>query len=154
MTETSVHGPVDFVLIEFPDDRLTGRAAEELMNLVDRGIVTVYDVLIVGKADDGTTYGLDFVEAAEQIGSMGQLAWASTGLLTDEDMEAAAEAMLPGKLAALIVYENTWARPFVAAAMEAGGELVAGARIPAPDLMEALERLEAAESMQTTGKTS
>jgi hypothetical protein len=46
-------------------------------------------------------------------------------------------------LAALIVYENTWAIPFVAAAMESGGELIAGGRIPAPDVMAALDALEA-----------
>ena len=59
-TEPDVHGPVDFLLLEFPDDRLTGRAADELLSLVDRGIVSVYDVLIVGKDKTGTTYGVDF----------------------------------------------------------------------------------------------
>ena len=33
-------GPVDYVLIEFQGNRLTGRAAEALLDLVDRGIVT------------------------------------------------------------------------------------------------------------------
>ena len=47
-------------------------------------------------------------------------------------------------MAALIVYENTWAIPFVAAARESGGELVASARIPATDVIAALEQLEAA----------
>ncbi len=55
----------------------------------------------------------------------------------------------PGKLAVLIVYENAWAVPFVAAAMESGGELIAGARIPAADVMAALDALEAAESIAT-----
>jgi len=59
MTQSEVHGPVDFLLIEYPQDRLTGRGAEELMALVDRGIVTVYDVLVVAKDDDGTGYGVD-----------------------------------------------------------------------------------------------
>ena len=58
-TEPDVHGPVDFVLLEFPDDRLKGRAADELLALVDQGIITVYDVLIVGKDKAGGTYGVD-----------------------------------------------------------------------------------------------
>jgi hypothetical protein len=58
-------------------------------------------------------------------------------------MQKAAAAMQPGTLAVLIVYENTWAVPFVAAAMESGGELIASARIPAQDVMDALDALEA-----------
>jgi hypothetical protein len=149
--EPDVHGPVDFVLLEFPDDRLTGRAADELLSLVDRGIVSVYDVLIVGKDKTGATYGVDFAEvAAEQLGGFTQLAGARSGLLTDEDMHQAAEAMEPGRLAALIVYENTWAIPFVAAARESGGELIAGARLPAQDVMDALDALESRDDLATT----
>src|SRR3954451_20359642 len=86
MTPPEVHGPVDFLLLEFPADRLTGRAAEEVLNLVDRGIVRVYDVLVVGKDKDGKTYGVDFLEeAAEQLGGFSELAGAHSGLLTEED---------------------------------------------------------------------
>jgi hypothetical protein len=148
MTTADVHGPVDFLLLEFPDDRLTGRAAEELLTLIDRGIVDVYDVVVVGKDKSGATYGVDLAQvAAEQLGGFADLAWARSGLLTDEDMEQAAVAMQPGTLAALIVYENTWARPFVAAARESGGELIAGARLPAQDVMNAIEALESLDSV-------
>jgi hypothetical protein len=54
--------------------------------------------------------------------------------------------MEPGTVAALVVYENSWAVPFVAAARDAGGEVIASARIPAADIMETLELLEAASS--------
>ena len=146
MTVTDVHGPVDFVLLEFAGDRLTGRAAQELLALVDRGIVRVYDVLVVGKGADGTVYGVDLAEAADdRLGEFADLAWARSGLLADDDMRQAADALQPGTLAVLIVYENTWAIPFVAAARESGGELVAGARIPAQDVMDALTALESLE---------
>ena len=151
MTEPAVHGPVDFLLLEFPDDHLTGRAAEELLNLVESGIVRLYDVVIVGKDDAGETYGVDFSEvAAEQLGGFTELAGARSGLLTDEDMREAASVMEPGRLAALIVYENTWAIPFVAAARESGGELVAGARIPAQDVIDALDALEQLDQLEST----
>ena len=58
--------------------------------------------------------------------------------------------MEPGRLAALIVYENTWAIPFVAAARESGGELIAGARLPAQDVMDALDALESRDKLTTT----
>jgi hypothetical protein len=147
MTKTDVHGPVDFVLIEFSGDRLTGRTAEALLDLVERGVVRVYDILMIGKDHDGSMYGIDIAESEGPVGSFTELAGARSGLLTDDDMREAGAAMEPGTLAALIIYENTWAIPFVAAALEAGGELIASARIPAPDVMAALDAL---ESLETT----
>jgi hypothetical protein len=143
MTTTDVHGPIDFVLLEFSADRLTGGAAQALLDLVDKGIVTLYDVLVVGKADDGSVCALDLADAGDQLGGFADLAWVRSGLLTDDDMRTAAGTMQPGTLAVLIVYENTWAVPFVAAVRESGGELIAGARIPAQDVMDALDALDA-----------
>jgi hypothetical protein len=143
MTTRDVHGPIDFILIEFSADRLTGGAAQALLDLVDKGIVALYDVLVVGKADDGTVYALDLADNVAQVGGFADLAWVRSGLLTDEEMQEAAATMQPGTLAVLIVYENTWAVPFVAAAMESGGEVIAGARIPAQSVMDALDALEA-----------
>lgn len=156
MTTGDVHGPIDFILIEFSADRLTGRAAQELLDLVDKGIVALYDVLVVGKADDGSVYGVDLADDVDQLGGFADLAWVRSGLLTDEEMQEAAATLQPGTLAVLIVYENTWAVPFVAAAMESGGELIAGARIPAQDVMSALDALEAGgapESRQPAAAT-
>jgi hypothetical protein len=148
MANVDVHGPVDFVLIEFTGNRLTGRAAEELLSLVDRGIVHVYDVLIVGKDESGAAYAVDLAEAADQVGGFADLQGARSGILADDDLRQAAGVMEPGTLAALIVYENTWAIPFVAAARESGGELIAGGRIPAQDVMDALEDLDVKEPLE------
>jgi hypothetical protein len=146
MSTADVHGPIDFVLLEFKGDRLTGGASQALLDLVDKGIVAVYDLMVVGKEDDGSTYALDLAAGSEQLGGFSDMAWVRSGLLTEDDMRSAADAMEPGTLAALIVYENTWAIPFVAAARDSGGELIASARIPAPVVMEALEALEAEEA--------
>jgi uncharacterized membrane protein len=137
------------VLIEFSADRLTGGGAQAMLDLVDKEIVTLFDVLVVGKAEDGSVYAVDMAEDVEHVGGFAGLAWVRSGLLTDDDMQAAAEAMEPGKLAVLIVYENTWARPFVAAVQESGGELVAGARISAQDVMDALDAMEAKEAPES-----
>jgi hypothetical protein len=146
MTTADVHGPIDFVLIEFPEDRLTGGAAQALLDVVDAGIVALYDVMVVGKENDGSSYALDLADSMDRLGGFSDLAWVRSGLLTEDDMRRAADAMQPGTLAALIVYENTWAVPFVAAARESGGELIASARIPAQDVMDALDALEATET--------
>ena len=139
MTDIDVHGPVDFVLLEFPADaEFTGEGAEALLDLVEKGIVRVFDILIIRKDADGTFSGIDI----DDVGGFTAFAGAQTGLIGDEDIAEAAEALEPGTVAALIVYENTWARQFVAAVRKAGGEMVASARIPAQDVMDALDALE------------
>jgi hypothetical protein len=146
MSDTEVHGPIDYILLEFTGDRLTGRTAEELVSLVDRGIVHVYDVMIVGKDTDGTAYAVDLEESPTQAGGFADLLGARTGILSEDDLAEAASAMEPGTLAALIVYENTWAIPFVAAALESGGTMIAGGRIPAQDVMAVLDAVESLEA--------
>lgn len=145
MSETATHGPIDFLLLEFPGDRVTGAAADALMDLVDLGIVRVYDLVIVRKDDDGTFSGVDVSDlSAAHVGGFTAFAGPRSGLLDDDDLRQAADALKPGTIAALIVYENTWAIPFVAATRDAGGQVVAGARIPAQDVMDALDALERA----------
>ncbi|RZU11266.1 hypothetical protein EV645_6426 [Kribbella rubisoli] len=146
MPDTEVHGPIDYVLLEFTGNKLTGRTAEELVNLVERGIVNVYDVMVVGKDVNDSIYMVDLAESSGEGGGFAALNGARTGILDEDDLREVAGAMQPGTLAALIVYENTWAIPFVAAALESGGQMIAGGRIPAQDVMDVLDAMEALES--------
>jgi hypothetical protein len=141
-TTTEVHGPVDFVLIEFPADRLTGEAGPALVDLVERGLIRLFDLTVISKADDGSVVVLELTDPLVGDGGFSYFAGAQTGLIGDDDIRESAEAMTPGTVAALIVYENTWAVPFVGAVRNSGGELIASARIPAPDVMAALDALE------------
>jgi uncharacterized membrane protein len=141
-TTTEVHGPVDFVLIEFPADRLTGEAGPALADLVERGLIRLFDLTIISKADDGSVEALELTDPLVGDGGFAYFAGAQSGLIGDDDIREAAEAMTPGTVAALIVYENTWAVPFVGAVRNSGGELIASARIPAPDVMAALDELD------------
>ncbi len=141
-TTTEVHGPVDFVLIEFPADRLTGEAGPALVDLVERGLIRLYDLTVISKAEDGSVVVLELTDPLVGDGGFSYFAGAQTGLIGDDDIRESAEAMTPGTVAALIVYENTWAVPFVGAVRNSGGELIASARIPAPDVMAALDALE------------
>jgi len=138
-------GPIDFILIEFPDQEPTGEVADALFGLVEAGLVSVYDVVAIRKAADGTVSGFELTDlTADGVGGFATFAGARSGLLGDEDIAEAAEAMEPGTVAVLIVYENTWAAPFVAAVRAKGGQLIASARIPSQDVLDALDALEAA----------
>jgi hypothetical protein len=145
MTSTAastVHGPIDFVLIEFPGDQLTGEAAPALMDLVERGVIRLFDLLVISKGEDGSVEGVELTDPMHEGAGFSYFAGARSGMLGDDDVRAAAEAMTPGTVAALIVYENTWAVPFVSAVRNSGGELIASQRIPASDVMAALDALD------------
>jgi uncharacterized membrane protein len=144
-TAADVHGPIDFILMEFPSEKLTGEVAPAVVDLVEAGIIRVYDLVVISKAEDGS---VEAVELQDPGGATGfaYFAGASSGVIGDDDISQAAEAMAPGTVAALIVYENSWAVPFVAAARRAGGDVVASGRIPAQDIMDTLDALEALDS--------
>jgi Family of unknown function (DUF6325) len=137
-------GPIDVVVIGYPADApMTGEAVPILVDLVDRGIVRVLDVLFVTKGEDGAFAGftVDGIDK-DRIGDFTVFEGASSGLLGDEDAESAAAAMEPGESAVVLVYENRWAAPFAAAVRRNGGQLIATQRIPTQELIGALERLE------------
>ena len=141
---TDVSGPIDFVLLEFPRDRLTGEVSQELMSLVERGVIRLYDLVVISKDDDGGVEILELTGSIPASAGFSRFAGARSGLLGDDDVTEAGGAMRPGTVAALVVYENTWAVPFVAAARESGGDLIASGRIPATEVMAVLETLEPA----------
>lgn len=139
-------GPIDVVVIAFPAGApMTGEGAAILLDLVERGIIRVFDVMFVVKEADGTFSGFDASElSGRDVGEFAVFEGASSGLLGDEDVAATAGAIEPGTSAVMIVYENRWAAPFVAAVQRIGGEAVAFQRIPVADVIEALDAAEAA----------
>ena len=139
-------GPVDIVVIGYSADApMTGEAAPLLLDLVDRGIIRVLDVLFVKKNDDGTFSGFEAKDLdSKGVGDLVAFEGASSGLLGEEDAATAADAIEPGSAAVLIMYENRWAAPFVAAVRRNGGVPLAFERISAQDLMDTLDAVEAA----------
>ena len=143
--DDDVLGPIDYVLIEFTPGEPRGETAAELLRLVDVGTIRLYDILVLAKAADGTSREVDMSELNQAaIGGLVEFAGARSGLLGESDLQAAADAMDPDTAAVLIVYENRWAEPFVAAARRESGRMIASARIPAQDVLDALDALESA----------
>ena len=139
-------GPIDVVVISFPPGApMSGEAVPMLLDLVERRTIRVLDAMFVSKDEDGRVAGFEAKElAAKGVGDFEAFEGASSGLLGDNDIATAGEALDPGGAAVLILYENRWAAPFVAAVRRNGGEPVAFERIPAQDVIEALEAAEAA----------
>jgi hypothetical protein len=139
-------GPIDIVVIAYPAGApMTGEAVPMLLDLVDRGIIRVLDAMFVVKEDDGTFSGFEATDLdSKGVGDLAVFEGASSGLLGDEDVATAADAIEPGSAAVMIVYENRWAAPFAAAVRRNGGRLVDFQRIPMQELLASLEAAEAA----------
>ncbi len=139
-------GPIDIVVIAYPADApMTGEAVPIVMDLVERGIIRVLDVLFVMQNEDGSFSGFEATDlTADSIGDLKVFEGATTGLLGDDDVATASEALEPGSAAVMIVYENSWAGPFAAAVRRNGGIVVDNQRIPVQDVMDALDAAEAA----------
>ncbi len=139
-------GPVDVVVIGYPKDApRTGEAIPLFIDLVDKGVVRVLDVLLVQKDDDGTISGLEITDLdGDGVDDLVVFAGARTGMLGEEDASTAGEALEPGEAAVMICFENTWAAPFATAVRRNGGRMLAFERVAAQDVLDTLDALDSA----------
>ena len=137
--------PIDWLLVEFSGPP-TGAAAPYLLDLVERGLIRILDLVVVNKDADGT---ITMLELADVDGDgeldLAVFEGAQSGLLGEEDVAEAGEAMEANTSGVFLLYENVWAAPFAVAVRKAGGQLVASGRIPVQSIIAALDDLEAAD---------
>jgi len=139
-------GPIDWLLIEF-DQPLTGQAAPPLLDLVDRGLIRILDIAFIRKLSDGTVQGIEISDLpGDEAPHVQVFDGLATGLLGEEDIAAAGDALEVDTRAMMLVYENSWAAPFAVALREAGGVLVDQGRIPVQQIIGALDELDALEA--------
>ena len=133
-------GPVDYLVIEFPagHQNFTGEAAEELAKLAESGTIRILDVLILVKNEDGSVDAMELDETPA-VDTIRALEADIAEILAAEDVELLAEAMEPGSVAGVLVFENSWAAPFAAATRRAGGQLIASGRIPIQAIAASME---------------
>lgn len=136
-------GPIDYLVVEFPGNRMTGGMFPLLLDLVDRGLVRILDLALVRKETDGSVSGLELsdVDGDGEL-DLSVFEGASSGLLGEEDIQEAGNALAPDSSAGILVYENVWAAPFAAGVRRSGGQLVASGRIPVQAVLAALDAIE------------
>lgn len=143
MSELEETGAIDWLLIEAPGHDFDGQLVPPLLELVDQRLIRVLDALVLIKRGDGDFDALTTDELGEtSIGDVGELAGASSGLLSAEDAALAAETLSIDSVGLLIVYENLWSLPFALAARQAGGQLVARGHISTQAIVAALDAAE------------
>ena len=137
-------GPVDYLVLEFPGNKMTGEGLPLLVDLVDRGIIRILDLVFVTVDADGTVSGLELKDFdADGELDLAVFEGASSGLLGEDDLADAGSVIEPGSSAGILVYENTWAAPLAGALRRGGAQMVASGRIPIPALVAALDAAEA-----------
>jgi len=136
-------GPIDYLVLEFPGNRMTGEAFPLLVDLVDRGVIRILDLVFLRKELDGSVSGLAIADLdGDGALDLAVFEGASSGLLTADEIEDAGSVLEPGSSAGVLVYENLWAAPLAVALRRSGAQMVAGGRIP---VQAALAALDAAE---------
>jgi uncharacterized membrane protein len=124
-------GPVDYAIVAFPGNRFRGEIAPALAELVDAGTIRIIDIAFVGKDENGNVVAMELTELDPDVQEGLERAGIEiTGLFNEEDLTAAAEELEPNSSAALLVWENVWARKVAQAMRDAGGVLLDFERLP------------------------
>ena len=138
--EPAPMGPVSYLIVEFPGNKMTGEGFPHLVDLVDRGVIRILDLRFVTRDTDGSIRAVDL----QDIDRDGQFDLAifegvSSGLLDDSDIADAKPVIEPGSSAGILIFENRWAAPFVHALRRGEAQLVAAGYIPQDAIVAALD---------------
>jgi hypothetical protein len=124
-------GPVDYMIVGFPGNQFTGEIAPALGKLVDDGIIRIIDIAFVGKDGEGNALAMELTELDPTVQSaLDDLGIEVSGLFNEDDLADAADSLEPNSSAALLVWENVWAREAAQKIRDAGGVLLAFERLP------------------------
>jgi hypothetical protein len=145
MADDDALGPISYLIVEFPGSKMTGEGLPILVDLVEQGVVRILDLLFATRDDDGSlrVVELQDLDLDGQI-DVAVFEGASSGLLDESDLADAASVIEPGSSAAILLFENRWARSFTQALRRGGAELVAAGYIPLDDIAASLNAAEAA----------
>ncbi|QYN25908.1 DUF1269 domain-containing protein [Amycolatopsis sp. DSM 110486] len=139
-------GPVSYLIVEFPGGKITGHGLPILVDLVDQGLIRILDLLFVTRDDDGSVRAVELRDLdLDGRLDVATFEGASSGLFDDGDLADAASAIEPGASAAILLFENRWARPFTQALRRGGAEVVAVGYVPLDAIAASLDAAEAAD---------
>ena len=128
-------GPVEYLVVAFPDGNVSDEIAPELANLVDKKVIRILDAVFVTKDTFGDVTAAEFEELDNLVG-FGEIDAEVGGLIGPDDIGFVGEELDPGSAAAVLLVEDLWAVPLASALDRSGGLLIEGARIP-QDLVDA-----------------
>ena len=142
--DDGVMGPISYLIVEFPGNKMTGAGFAELLTLVDSGLIRVLDLRFVSRSDDGSVAAIELADLdVDGEFDVAVFAGVPSGLLDQSDLDDAKDAVTPGSSAGILLFENRWATRFVQALRDGGAELVAAGYIPIATIAESLDATDA-----------
>jgi Family of unknown function (DUF6325) len=139
-------GPISYLIVEFPGNKMTGEGFPALIDLVDRGLIRILDLRFVTCRPDGSVEAVELREIDSGEFDLSVFEGASSGMLDQTDFDDAANALQPGSSAGILIFENRWAATFVDALRRGEGQLVAAGYIPLADIAASLDATEGSEA--------
>lgn len=140
------YGAIDFLALSFQTEQLKGEILPELLDLVQKKIVRVIDLVVVRKYEDGHHEALEMQQLApDLLAVMDPLEIEVSGIIQVEDIANVAAAMENGSTAAILLVENLWTIKFGEAVLRAKGRVLAHERIPFEVVNEVLDVFAKAE---------
>ena len=136
-------GPVEYLVVGFPDGNVSDDIGPELAKLVDNQVIRILDLVFLSKDDAGDVTVTEFDEL-DQVASFTGIDAEVGGLIGPDDIGFVGEGLDPGSAAAVLLVEDLWAAPLADALERSNGFLLEGARIPAELADDALAALPAA----------
>jgi hypothetical protein len=124
-------GPVEYVMIEFPSTTTIGDIEPALQELVSSGTVRIIDLMFIKKDIEGHVQALE-VDQLDNVSAhrYEELDAELDDLVNMEDIAIAAAELSPDSIAAVLVWEDAWAKRFAEAMRAGGGRVVEYERIP------------------------
>jgi translation initiation factor IF-2 len=125
-------GPIEYLVVSFPGNKFKGEIIPALAELVENETIRILDLVFIAKDEEGNVAAVELAELGEghEAAAMADISEIDAGLLNEDDVQLAAEALDNDSSAGLLVFENVWAARFAEAVRNADGQLVANERIP------------------------
>lgn len=136
-------GPIQMMVIAFPESRITGEIRPRVEELVKQGMVRLVDVLLVQKADDGSVEVTELDETDDEIKALGGDLAQQLDLVSAEDAEEMAADLQPGASGLILVLEHAWMKPLDDAITDSGGTVVVNINVPHEVVDEVMTAVEA-----------
>ena len=141
------YGPIDFYVFEFQNDKLKGEVLPALIDLVQREVVRVIDLVVIQKDDEGKHQAVELQELdADTLALYDPLQAEISGIIQVEDVDAIAGQMENGTTSAALLVENLWAVKLKQALLDANARVIEHVRVPHEDVEEALAKISSMES--------
>ncbi len=132
-------GPVDVLVIEYPDHRITGAGLGTLHALAATDVIRILDAERFALDDNGAVVRMDLQDDSSGDALLALLADAYSGLLDDDDLLVLAGSLTPGASLLVVVFESSWTATLDLELHAVGARLAGTGYVDVDDLSAALD---------------